>query len=188
MINDQKKLLRKQILEIAEKLDKNYKEISSKKIYDLVISTEEYKKANTIFCFVGMENEVDTKSIIQKAFDDGKRVAIPLMISKGIMVAKEIKSLENLVKNNYGIFEPTVDATTIEPDQIDLCILPCLSCSRSGVRLGYGGGYYDRYLQNQSFIKMCICFEKLTSESIPQDKYDEKVDFLVTEIGIYEIK
>lgn len=179
----QKKLLRKKVLELSSKLDKVYKRRSSKRICDLVLSMSEYKEAKTIFCFVSMENEVDTTNIIQKAFDDGKKVAVPLIVSKGKMVAKYITSLENLTENKFGILEP-VDAITAEPSDIDLCIVPCLSCSHKGVRLGYGGGYYDRYMQNQSFVKICICFEKLTLDDIPQNRYDEKIDFLVTEIGI----
>ena len=185
-IYTQKKHLRKKILDLSKKLDYLYKKRAGKKICDFVLSCSEYQNSKIIFCFIGMENEVDTVSIIQKAFDDGKIVAVPLIVSKGVMVAKQITSLENLKKNRFGILEPNINAETIEPAQIDFCVVPCLSCSHNGVRLGYGGGYYDRYMHNQTFVKACICYEKLTNDDIPENKFDERVDFLITEIGVYK--
>lgn len=179
-----KKQLRIKTLHLSKKLDKSYKKKSSKIICNLITSTSEYKNANTIFCFIGMDNEVDTTYIINNSLRDGKNICIPLIISKGIMIAKKIESLSNLQKNSFGILEPSKNNSTIENSDIDLCIVPCLSCSHKGIRLGYGGGYYDRYMQNQNFTKMCICYEKLTNEDIPLSKHDVSIDYLVTEVGI----
>lgn len=180
----EKKQLRRKILIMASNLDKNYKRKSSKSITDLVLSTSSYKEAQIIFCFVGMENEVDTRPIIEDALSIGKRVAVPLVVSKGIMEAKEIFSLEELSPSSYGILEPKSENLTIEATEIDLGLVPCVSCSHQGVRLGYGGGFYDRYMQEASFSRMCLCYEKLTNEEIPKSRFDLTMDYLVTEIGI----
>lgn len=180
----EKKQLRKKILIMASNLDKNYKRKSSKSITDLVLSTSNYQDAQIIFCFVGMDNEVDTRAIIEDALAKGKRVAVPLVVSKGIMEAKEIFSLEELSPSSYGILEPKKESPTIEAKKIDLAIVPCVSCSHQGVRLGYGGGFYDRYMQDASFSRMCLCYEKLTNEEIPKSRFDLTMDYLVTEIGI----
>lgn len=184
LIYTEKKQLRKKIMIQSNALDKNYKKKSSKAITDFVLSTPNYKEAQTIFCFVGMENEVDTSAIIEDALAQGKRVAVPLVISKGVMEAKQIFSPEELSVCSYGIKEPSSSAMTIAPEEIELGIIPCLSCSHSGARLGYGGGFYDRYMQTTNFTRMCICYEKLTNEEIPMSRYDLRMDYLITEIGI----
>lgn len=184
MIYTEKKRLRKKIALQADALDNNYKRRSGKAITDFVLSTKNYKEAQTIFCFVGMENEVDTSGIIEDALSKGKRVAVPLVISKGVMEAKQIFSPDELSVCSYGIKEPSLDAPTVPPEEIELGIIPCLSCSHSGARLGYGGGFYDRYMQETSFTRMCICYEKLTNEEIPTSRYDLRMDYLITEVGI----
>lgn len=181
----QKRQIRKKISNISSNLDKNYRRKSSRTIAELLFSMQSYQEAQTIFCFVGMETEVDTIPIIEDALKKGKRVSVPLMISKGIMVAKEIHSIEELSAHAYGILEPSENNLTVEPSEIDLAVVPCLSCSHKGVRLGYGGGYYDRYMQETHFTRICICFEKLTNEEIPMSHFDLKMDMLITEIGIF---
>lgn len=179
-----KKQLRRKILIMAGNLDKNYKRKSSKSITDLLLASESYKNAQVIFCFVGMENEVDTKEIILDALAQGKRVAVPLVISKGVMEAREIKDLGDLTASSYGIMEPAADSPRVDPYDIDLGLIPCLSCSHKGARLGYGGGFYDRFMQNTFFTRTCLCFEKLTYEEIPMSRFDLRMDILITEIGI----
>lgn len=184
-VYNEKKQLRKKIQSLSANLDKNYKRKSSKSITDLVLSTTLYNDAKIIFCFVGMENEVDTRSIIEDALAQGKRVAVPLVVSKGIMEAKEIRSFDELFVSSYGILEPKRESVTIDPKEIDLGLIPCLSCSHTGIRLGYGGGFYDRYLDDTDFERICLCYEKLTYEEIPTSRYDLKMDYLITEIGIF---
>lgn len=182
----QKKQLRKKIAILSNGLDKNYKRKASKAITDFVLSTEQYRKARTVFCFVGTEKEVDTVAIITDALMQGKRVVVPLVIAKGIMEAKQIFSMDELSVCSYGIMEPDKNAPTVAPEEIDLGIIPCMSCSHTGARLGYGGGFYDRYMQRTQFTRMCICYEKLTNEEIPMSYFDLKMDYLITEKGIHK--
>ncbi len=180
-----KRQLRKKITMQAQGLDKNYKRKASRQIVDLILASPSYKNARTIFCFIGMENEVDTRGIVEDAIAQGKTVAVPLVISKGIMHAKRITSYDELSVCSYGILEPSAEVPTVDPYEIDLAIVPCLSCSHAGLRLGYGGGFYDRYMQHTHFTKMCVCFEKLTNEEIPISRYDVRMDYLITEVGIF---
>lgn len=152
------------------------------------MATREFKDARVIFCFVGMENEVDTRAIIENAIALGKKVAVPLVVSRGIMEAKQIHSLDELSVQSFGILEPSKNAPTIMPEEIELAIVPCVACSHKGARLGYGGGFYDRYMQTQSFPKFCLCYEKLTNEEIPMGRYDLTMDALITEIGIFDFR
>ena len=149
---------------------------------------EEFQKAKTVFCFVGRRNEVDTRDIIELCFEQGKTVAVPLVVSKGVMEAKEIKSLDSLEIGINNILEPPASARTLDKFEIDFGIIPCVTCSHKGDRLGFGGGFYDRYMRDSDFTRACVCYEKLTEEDIPMSRYDLKVDYLITEIGILSFK
>lgn len=179
-----KKQIRQKILQLASTLDASYKRRSSKSIVELITSMEEFKDANTVFCFVGRNNEVHTKELIEYCWDKGKRIVVPLVISKGIMEAKEITSHDDLISGAMNILEPKAECKTIDPQTIDFGVIPCVTCSHKGERLGFGGGFYDRYLVDTKFPRVCVCYEKLTYEDIPLSRYDLKMDYLVTEIGI----
>lgn len=183
-----KKQLRQKILQDAAALDINYKKKSSKAIMDFLISMEQFQEAKTVFCFVGRKNEVYTKQIIDHCFEQGQRVLVPLVVEKGIMVAKEIKSFDDLQLGIMNILEPKKECKTVDASEIDFGVIPCVSCSHKGERLGFGGGFYDRYMQGTSFPRACVCYEKLTHEEIPMSRYDQRVDYLITEIGIHSFK
>lgn len=104
------------------------------------------------------------------------------------MEAYIITKEEDLEVGKFGIMEPKAGCEVLMPEQIDLIILPCLSCDRKGNRLGYGGGYYDRYLERCNGVRVVICREKLMLDEIPSETFDQKGDFLVTEKGIFPIK
>lgn len=183
-IEEQKKKMRNEIKARAEGLTDNYCIQSDAMIYKSLISLDEYKKAWTIFCFVGTKDEIDTIPIIKDALKKGKRVGIPRCIEKGVMEVFCLDSLEHLVTGRYGILEPFEDALLIPPEDIELAIVPCLSCSRDGKRLGYGGGYYDRYLTKTGAYRVILCREEVMREDIPMDTHDQIMDCVISEIGI----
>lgn len=180
-INSEKKNLRRQVIKCTESLTTEYIEQADKKIYEKVINLKEYKEAKTIFSFVGVNREIDTLSIINNALESGKRVGVPRCISKGIMEVYEISRLTSLEEGKYGLLEPKEDCPQIKSEEIDFAIIPCVSCDKEGYRLGYGGGYYDRYLENAAFTTAVICREKILCEHIPHDEHDIKVDMVISE-------
>ena len=104
-INTQKQLLRRQIKEKIVCLDPAYCHQADKQIRQWILNWKYFQKAETIFCFVGTAGEIHTKPLIQAALDQGKRVAVPKCISKGIMEARQIRSLGELYPGSYGIEE-----------------------------------------------------------------------------------
>lgn len=110
------------------------------------------------------------------------------MPGKGQMEACVITKEEDLEEGKFGIMEPKAGCKVLMPEQIDLIVLPCLSCDKKGNRLGYGGGYYDRYLEKCTGVRVVICREKLMLDEIPAESFDQKGDFLITEKGICPIK
>lgn len=138
-----------------------------------------------IFCYVSVGKEADTRSLLQKAWVDGKRTAVPRCIDKGIMKPYEITSFNNLIPGLYHIPEPSESCSLIDLDDIDFAIVPCLSCDRKRNRLGHGGGYYDRTLSKLAAPSAALCRERLLLDKIYCEPHDQKVDILITENTIY---
>lgn len=184
-VPEEKKKLRAELKQRIAALTPDYIEESNRGIVQNILSHPCYQTAKTIFCFVGTASEINTSPLIEQAFSDGKRVAIPLCIGKGIMEAREIHSLAELHSGMMGILEPAADSALVTPEEIDFAILPCVSCDRQGNRLGYGGGYYDRFLEQASFCSVLICRERLLCEEIPTEPHDIAVPVVITEAGCF---
>lgn len=180
-LSQQKKELRREIKKILSALSPEYCITADKKIFEHIIATEGFQKASTVFCFVGTKAEIDTRPIIEEAWKRGKQVCVPRCISMGHMEAYAIESWDDLQEGSYGIQEPKSGCPFIEPKEIDFAIIPCLSCNHEGYRLGYGGGFYDRYLERMSCPNAVICRAKLMVEGIPVDEFDKKADIVITE-------
>ena len=156
---------------------------ASAKITEKLLFLPAYQSANTVFCFVSMQGEIDTHAFLQSALQSGKTVCVPLCTGKGQMTAKKITALSELQSGAYGISEPKAQAETILPQQIDFAVLPCLAADREGYRLGYGGGYYDRYLLRlrAEAVTVCVCRKALLLPKIPREAHDIAADFVITE-------
>ena len=160
----------------AEITDKREKSI---KITEKFIKTEIYKNAKTIMLFYPLEDEVNTLFIFEKAISDGKRVVFPVTDTKTNEIIPTCYSC-GFSKGAYGIFEPLGNQTA-EKNEIDAVIIPALSADKEGYRLGYGGGYYDRFLADFSGHKVTVLFSELLSDKLPCEKFDIKTDMIITD-------
>jgi len=176
-----KRALRKELNQRQCSLSNEYKKEASLEIARRVFESKEYQEAEAIFIYCGTSNEVDTSIIIEDALKKGKHVALPKTLSLGIMDALEIESMEDLIPERHGILEPKEGSRKIQPEEIDLALIPCLGFSRDGYRIGYGGGFYDRFLPKGNFTKIIIAFEKMSVEDMPVSRFDHKVDKIITE-------
>ena len=102
------------------------------------------------------------------------------------MELRQITALDQLVPGAYGILEPSADAPLVDADAVDFAVLPCLSCSHGGHRLGQGGGFYDRFLARYRGGAVLVCREKLIREDIPLEPHDCPVPWVLTERGLWE--
>jgi len=180
-IKEKKQGLRKIVKQEVLSLPEDYCQRADEEICKKVIHLPEYQHAKTIFSFVGSEGEVNTKPLLIDILARGKKLAVPKCVGKGFMEAYEIRSLEELRPGRYGILEPHSSCSILEPKEIDLCIVPCLACSTDGRRLGYGGGYYDRFLKRANFMKVALCRGRLLREDIPVGRYDVSMDKVISE-------
>ncbi len=149
-----------------------------------------YHNARTVMCYVSMRAEVDTHSLVQTMLRDGKTVCVPQMTGRnGQMRAVIIHSWDDLNSvGSFGILEPSEDVRSIEPNEIDLIVVPGIAFTQSGQRLGMGGGYYDRFLANTQAVRMGFAFSCQIKQSLPNDVWDMKMDYLVTQDGITDCR
>ena len=152
-------------------------------VCNIVMKTEQWKKAETVFVFVSMPTETYTSELIEKALNTGKRLCVPKIVGDGIMEAVEIKNQAQLRSGKFGISEPTEECPSVAKNEIDLVLLPCLAADENGRRLGRGGGYYDRFCEDYTGDKIIVCPEMLLFKNgeIPTEKWDITADGVLTE-------
>ncbi len=146
-----------------------------------VLELAAYRKAKTVFCYIAIGGEIDVTKLIFQAWKDGKRIAVPKCGKYGQMDAREITSLSSLSAGRYGILEPKEGAPVVLPEEIGLAVVPCLACDKRGYRLGYGGGYYDRYLPKIGGASAVLCRERLLMDEVPVEPFDCRMDWVITE-------
>lgn len=163
----------------------------SKKIQHNLFNLKEYKKSNFIFTFIGTQEEVDTHNIIKHSIDNGKRVGVPITLPKErkLLVSEIYDFHKELEMGFYNILTPKKEfIREVSPSIIDLVIVPGLVFSKEGYRVGYGGGYYDRFLRYLDVLKVGVCFHMQLQDEVPVGKYDIPVDIVVTDEEIVYCK
>ena len=179
-----KKEIRKSIIERREKLPKEEKLLFDDKIYTKVKNLRVFKEAKVIFTFISFGSEVDTLRLIDEALRKGKTVAVPwINKEKKLMEAKVIRDLDDMYPGLYGILEPSPEAETLKPQEIDLIITPGVAFDNLGGRIGYGGGYYDKFLAEvkASVPKIALSYELQRVKKLPLEPFDIKITALITE-------
>ena len=156
-------------------------------VCSLFYESDIYANAKYIFTFVSYGSEINTYELIERAINDNKTVAVPYMTGEAhSMVFIEINSLNELKPNKIGIYEPEYrEENIVMSDKNTVIIVPGLAFDKKFARIGYGGGYYDKYLSENVYNKAVgVCFEEQICDSLPEDKYDVKVDVIVTDKNI----
>lgn len=157
-----------------------------RKIETKFLNMWQYREAELILIYVSTEIEVDTIYIIETALKDGKRVAVPKCIDgTREMDFYLIDSLSCLESGAFSVLEPIPEKCEKLTDfSTGVCIVPALMFDKSGYRLGFGKGYYDRFLAKFSGQTLGMCYNACVKDKLPHGKYDKRVDKLVTQSGI----
>lgn len=188
MITEEKATLRKKIRGQMRRMDPSLRAESDSSICQRVSLLSQFQLSETIFCFVGIGWEINTRPLILNALNCGKRVAIPLCTAPGIMEARLIDSLEHLKPGAYGIPEPSLDSPICPFTEIDFAIVPCVACDSSCMRLGQGGGFYDQFMAKYTVYTAALCRDEALLEKVPTEAWDYPVDCVVTESQTYFLK
>lgn len=184
-MNNRKRLLRERLRKEYTLMDDDYKVKSDLEIISFIRNFLLYKQCSKIFLYASNANEINTLDLIQEAYTAGKTVLLPKCYSKGVMDFFEYKG--RFLEGRFGICEPTGTESYI-PKADDLMIIPGLSFTKDGMRLGQGGGYYDRFLEKHPCITVGLCRERFLKEELPHEWNDLPVNYVITETGIYECK
>ncbi len=171
-------------------IDKNNKAVLDKKILNNLISSSLYINAKNIMCFVSFDSEVDTHNIIKHILEDGKNVYVPITNNekKELLVSK-LDDFNDLELGFYNILTPRENKINlVSPDILDLILVPGLVYDKYGYRIGYGGGYYDRFLSqnNLHLLTIGIFYSIQEYNFLDHEVYDIPVKNIITEISLQD--
>lgn len=178
-----KSRLRQDIKQMRTELDPAVKKQMDDAITDTFLSSTSYTRSDVILTYVSTGIEVSTERIILTALSDGKKVVCPRCIDgTREMEFYSIDSLDDLKPRTFGVREPDADASRVY-DGLGrpICIVPGLSFDRWGYRLGYGKGYYDRFLSRYKGWTVGLCYSACVRYRLPHGRFDKPVDRLITE-------
>lgn len=172
-------------LTVAERTDK------SREIIRRLRDCEPYRSAKVVLTYVSFGSEVETREFLQRIIADGKTAAVPVCDTKTCEIkAYAVRDAGDLGAGAYGILEPEPEKirTGVVPpvgkSEIDLVVLPGLGFDRSGYRLGYGKGYYDRFLDGFGGCSAGLCFDCCVADRICRDGHDLPADYVITETSV----
>lgn len=187
-IKEQKDSLRKKILSERSAIVDPERTEYQESIISRFLSLASYRFADTVLLYYPIKGEVDMLSVTASALKAGKKVAFPRCDSKNFtMTYHLISSVDDLDGGAYGIPEPTpsLPIYTPSPEKNDLIVVPAVCFDKEGYRIGYGRGYYDRYLCSFGGTSVGVTFHKLLQSSLPRGRFDRRVDILLTEKGAF---
>ena len=177
-VSIQKSALRKHLLEKRDATSAELRNILSGKIHENLKKISLYANAQNIACYFPIGSEVDTHAIMLKVIEQGKNLLLPRIVDENIEFYI-VSNIEKLEKGSFGIMEPKDSSEKAK--KIDCVLIPTVGVSKLGVRLGYGKGYYDRFLSSTTTVKISLTYSKQIIKTIPSDSHDIKIDWIVTE-------
>lgn len=187
-MSEEKRSLREKVLSQRAALTPEERGNYSQRIQSIVTQTHEFQKASTIMLFMNFRDEVETTELAQKVLDLGKCLILPRCAPKGVLIPAIIEDLErDIAPGMWGIREPKKEGLIeINPETIDCIVVPGAAFDAQGNRLGYGGGFYDRFFERvkEGTPRIALAFHCQIVDSIPVEVYDKKVNMLITEQGI----
>lgn len=179
-----KQTIRKKIKELKKTLSENQIDELSFSILEKLYETDEYKSTKDVYTYVNYNQEVKTTLLIENALLNDKRVFVPRILD-GEMEFYRIKNLNDLKPGAFNIPEPD-DHCEMSINPSGIMIMPGLAFDREHRRIGYGGGYYDKYLSLHSdFIKVVLCYDFQVVEKLETEEYDIPVDIVITETQMF---
>ncbi len=185
-VSSQKKELREKLLFARNSISEREWEEKSMDIMNHVLGSQLYQEAGVIHTFVSMNarREVNTHPLISKMLEAGKEVVIPKTnFEKEDLIHTRLESFSELSPNKWGVLEPK-EVHPLPVIDIELVLVPLLAVDKEGNRLGYGKGFYDRFLKDVSVPALGLVFEDFVLESIPVDTFDQKLNGFISEKGI----
>jgi len=180
----QRGALRRKVLQARDRLTQAARRTRSAALHGRLWGLAPFAAAEVLFIYVDFRSEVETLALIDQCLAKGKQVIVPLVAEDNQLIPCRLTALDELRPGAFGIPEPDPQrCARVAPGTIDLVLLPGSVFDAEGGRLGYGGGYYDRFLVNEApqALRLGVCFELQLVEALPLLPHDQRLDILVTE-------
>lgn len=184
----EKQRLRKSFRLIRDGIGDDVRAAANQAIYEQISGMESYRQARTILLYASFGSEVDTRHLIADCLSRNVRTVLPRVDKKeGKLVLYRILNGSELRPGQFGIPEPVEDdGSLVEPADIDFALIPGVAFDRTGTRIGFGKGFYDRLLAGCPAVTAGLCFSVQLSENIPCEPHDRRVQLIVTEKGVID--
>ena len=187
-IKQRKKIIRQQYLRIRDAVSADELRVNSETITGHLLGSAMYADCAEVFVYNSMRSEVITSGIISAALTSGRVVALPVTTPTDLTFVR-ITSTDGLIKSSFGVYEPALDANrVVRAGPRTLVIAPGAVFASDGRRIGYGGGYYDRYLSENTYMAAVgLCIDAQLCDDVPADAFDVRMDYIITESGVIGI-
>ena len=177
-VSIQKSALRKHLLEKRDATSAELRGIASEKIHENLRKLSSYTNSQNIACYFPIGSEVDTHDIMLNILKQGKNLLLPRIVDDNIQFYI-VSNLEKLERGSFEIMEPKDSCDRAK--KIDCVLIPTVGVSKLGIRIGYGKGYYDKFLSSTGAVKISLTYSKQIVKIIPSDSHDIKMNWVVTE-------
>lgn len=182
-----KKELREKYMAQRRDMSTELKAGFDSKIADRVCASITYRHCTDILLYASMGSEIDTWKLFDMAIKAGKKVAFPRTFEDNTMKYYYCSSKDDLEKRENGIYEPREDLPEYVPSHLSLCIIPAVVFDKDGYRIGYGKGFYDRFISNFPGVKMGLVYSNMIIPKVPRGRFDKHVDIIITERGVVAV-
>ena len=181
-ITEEKALLRRRVREQLKTLDPAALRAGDDALFARFLALPQLEEARTVFAFWGIPGrEPETARLIPKLLERGKRVCLPRMLPGRQMELRLYDPGRPMAAAAFGILEPGEDCPLVDRGEVDLILVPAVCYDRRGFRLGFGGGYYDRWLAGSAALRVGLCRQAILQDTVPVEAHDTRVDVLITE-------
>ncbi len=189
-IKEKKISIRKEYLAKRSALAPEEKVRREENIHRVILSSASFRYAETVLGYYPREDEISLLPVFEKAMELGKKVALPRCEAEHTMTYRYITSFDELAPGMYGLYEPGANAPIYQedPGHASLCLVPGVVFDTRGYRIGYGGGYYDRFLHNYNGSVAGVIYRDFILPTLPYGRYDLSLPVMITDAGMVRAK
>ena len=177
---DEKKALRETMRAMRKALPEEAQRRAGEAVCRRILAFAPYQKAACVMAYIACRGELDLAPAIKAILSSGKTLALPRCEAPGVMTARRITSLSQLVPGTFGLMEPAESAEIVPPEEIGLILVPGTAFDRACNRLGQGGGYYDQFLKQTNAVRVGICHDMALLDQVPREEHDIPMDAVIT--------
>ena len=184
-IREEKRELRHTYAGIRQSMSEELRLEKSKAICKNFLSSMAYDHSDTVLLYYSINSEVDTQELIDVILNSDKHLALPVCRENSQMIFRYITTRDDLVKGMFSALEPNESCEEFTFARHPICVIPAIAFDKYGYRIGYGKGYYDRYLTDPSIVKVGFAYHDLYVDKIPRGRFDLNSDLVITEKGVF---